>query len=97
MPHGGNAAITLLVARAAASSLLTTPISDWSAERLVATWSSVDDIGAPVSTDTCQARARARRPHVPATPCLLSPDADHVTAEGVLDGPREARRSQRPR
>ena len=61
----GKAAITLLVARAAASSLLTTPISDWSAERLAATWSSVDDIGAPVSTETCQARASSRRPACP--------------------------------
>ena len=62
MPHSGKAAITLLLARAAASSLLTTPISDWSAERLAATWSSIDDIGAPVSTETCQARASSRRP-----------------------------------
>ena len=75
--------MTLLVARAAASSLLTTPISDWSAERLAATWSSVDDIGAPVSTETCQARARSRRPLVPGRPCLLSPDTYHVTTERV--------------
>jgi hypothetical protein len=44
---------------------VTTPISDWSAARLAATWSSVDDIGAPVSTETCQARASSRRPACP--------------------------------
>jgi hypothetical protein len=46
-------------------------------------WSSVDDIGAPVSVEICPGPRQFEKTLVPGTSCLLSPDTYGVPAHGV--------------